>query len=97
MPRVWVTKLQSHADGHGAGEAQVQIRALRETLPAGSGRGSLADGGYFSQKTRDFAAYVRRHDLVLNRQELLDSAMGTTPRERFEARTQEALKTMKTC
>jgi len=94
VPRVWVTKLQSHADGHGAGESQVQIRALRETLPAGSGRGSLADGGYFSQKTRDFAAYVRRHDLVLNRQELLDSAMGATPRERFEARTQEAVKTI---
>lgn len=94
VPRVWVTKLQSHADGHGAGESEVQIRALRETLPAGSGRGSLADGGYFSQKTRDFAAYVRRHDLVLNRQELLDSAMGTTPRERFEARTQEAVKTI---
>lgn len=94
VPRVWVTTLQSHADGHGAGEAQVQVRALRETLPAGSGRGSLAEGGYFSQKTRDFAAYVRRHDLVLNRQELLDSAMGATPRERFAARTQEAVKTI---
>lgn len=94
VPRVWVTKLQSHADGHGAGESQVQIRALRETLPAGSGRGSLADGGYFSQKTRDFAAYVRRHDLVLNRQELLDSAMGATPRERFAARTQKAVTTI---
>lgn len=94
VPRVWVTKLQSHADGHGAGESQIQIRALRETLPAGSGRGSLADGGYFSQKTRDFAAYVRRHDLVLNRQDLLDSAMGATPRERFAARTQKAVTTI---
>ena len=94
VPRLWVTKLQSHVDGQGAAESEVQIRALRETLPAGGGRGLMADGGYFSQKTRDFAAYVRRHDPVLNRQELLGSAMGSTARERFEARTQEAVQTI---
>lgn len=92
VPRVWVIKLLSHVDSPGAGKSEVQVRALRETLPAGNGRELLAPGGYFSQKTRDFAAYTQRHDLVLSQQELLDAAMGQTPRERFDALTQEATK-----
>ena len=96
VPRLWVAKLKSHVDGKGLGNSEVQIRALRETLPATrlTGKQGLVPTGYFSPRAKDFADYVSRHNLVLDREQLQAAAMGETPREHFESRLKLAVKTV---
>ena len=93
VPRVWVTRMKSHADGQSAGQSEVQIRALRETLPeTQTTSATLSPLGFFSQRADEIAQYVARQNLVLNPDELEALAKGETPKESFD-NTVKRLKT----
>lgn len=95
VPRVWVTRMKSHADGKNAGESEVQIRALRETVPASKASSVLISPlGFFSQRADAIAQYVARQNLVLHPDQLEALAKGETPQERFVGNLKLAGKTV---
>ena len=94
VPRLWVTRMKSHVDGPRAGASEVQIRALRETLPAATSSQTLAPLGFFSERANAIADYVAQRNLVLDPEQLLTTAMGQTASERFQDRVKRVSKTL---
>lgn len=95
VPRVWVTRMKSHVDGQNSGASEVQIRALRETLPAAKAPSdALSPLGFFSQRAEVIAQYVARRNLVLNPDQLVALAKGETPKEHFDNKLKLAGKTL---
>lgn len=94
VPRLWVTRMKSHVDGPRVGASEVQIRALRETLPAATSSQALAPLGFFSERANAIADYVARRNLVLDPEQLLTTAMGQTASERFYDRLKRVSKTL---
>lgn len=94
VPRLWVTRMKSHVDGPRAGASEVQIRALRETLPAATSSQTLAPLGFFSERANAIADYVAKRNLVLDPEQLLTTAMGQTASERFDDRVKRVSKTL---
>ncbi|MCF5687595.1 hypothetical protein [Pseudomonas sp. PA-1-3F] len=94
VPRLWVTRMKSHVDGPRAGASEVQIRALRETLPAATSSQTLAPLGFFSERATAIADYVAQRNLVLDPEQLLTTAMGQTASERFDDRVKRVSKTL---
>lgn len=92
VPRLWVTRMKSHVDGPRAGASEVQIRALRETLPAATSSQTLAPLGFFSERAEAIADYVAQRNLVLDPEQLLTTAMGQTASERFHDRLKRVSK-----
>lgn len=94
VARLWVTRMKSHVDGPRAGASEVQIRALRETLPAATSSQTLAPLGFFSERANAIADYVAKRNLVLDPEQLLTTAMGQTASERFDDRVKRVSKTL---
>ena len=95
VPRVWVARMKSHVDGDNSGKSEVQIRALRETVPAATTSSkSISPLGFFSQRADAIAQYVARQNLVLNPNQLEALARGETPKERFDNNLKLAGKTV---
>lgn len=95
VPRVWVARMKSLADGKKSGACEVQIRALRETVPAANATSALTSPlGFFSPRADAIAQYVARRNLVLNPDQLEALAKGETPKERFESNVKLAGKTL---
>jgi hypothetical protein len=94
VPRLWVIRMKSHVDGPRAGASEVQVRALRETLPAATSSETMAPLGFFSQRANAIADYAARRNLVLDPKQLLTTAMGQTASERFNDRVKLASKTL---
>ena len=95
VPNLWNIRMKSHADGSEAGASEIQVRALRQTLPAAAGSSApLSPLGFFSPRAEAIAQHVSKQNLVLKLDNLQAQASGSTPREDFEQRAKLAVKTL---
>ena len=91
VPNLWNIRMKSHVDGREAGASEIQVRAFRPTLSAGSGSAStLSPLGFFSPRTEAIAQYVSKQSLVLKLDDLHAQVSGSTPWEKFEKTTRLA-------
>ena len=95
VPNLWNIRMKSHVDGSDAGASEIQVRALRQTLPAASGSTApLSPLGFFSPRAEAIAQHVSKQNLVLKLDSLQALASGSTPREDFEQRAKLVVKTL---
>ncbi|MGF6094141.1 hypothetical protein [Pseudomonas sp. 18175] len=93
VPNLWNIRMKSHVDGREAGASEIQVRALRPTLPASPGSGTrLSPLGFFSPRAEAITHYVAKQNLVLKLDNLQALATGSTPREDFEKRAKAVVK-----
>ena len=95
VPNLWNIRMKSHVDGSEAGASEIQVRALRQILPAAAvSTEPLSPLGFFSPRAEAIAQYVSTQNLVLKLDHLQTQASGSTPREDFVQRAKLVVTTL---